>query len=513
MTMRVTMRAPRRSEDGLSVLLAGTTYTVTDEFGKELVQGGHATDTENAIATEAAANRDQLLTDEVRRTRGVVSRAGNMTGAALRPSVAPYLWASFGDSRANTNSANPDVSGHTASLAIVKSSWWAAAIRGDSEFALNYGVSGDPASGWALATRNGGVTTKPISALVAASADLVHVQYGVNDILTGDGTTPTAATIAGYLQAAVLEILKSGKAVLFESILPCSAAGWVTAGSGTAAQKQAIADAVNSLMQTFCASLPATMVRYVETAASLKDGTGYASAAYFAGGIHLNNDGARLCGSLLAAGSLNLLPAKSAVWYPSGLQAGPNFIDLIAPVITTITSGVAGTFTINSQTTGWDATTGPYTEWVITANTLASGEATFWAVLGGDVGAFGGSSKYAVAANDVLQGQCRLLIDNGAGGAPVGLRNFVVRQRCYYQAGGGVYADVGSYAVPSTQQLFTDRVDALMTTPRVTTTTASAGIEPPTHTKGYGLHIFVSVSQTGVPIRIRASAPSLRKAA
>jgi hypothetical protein len=113
----------------------------------------------------------------------------------------------------------------------------------------------------------------------------------------------------------------------------------------------------------------------------------------------------------------------------------------------------------------------------------------------------------------VLQGQCRLLIDDGAGGAPVGLRNFVVRQRCYYQAGGGVYADVGSYAIPSTQQLFTERIDGLMTTPRVTTTVASAGIEPPTHAKGYGLHIFVSVSQTGVPIRIRAYAPSLRKAA
>jgi hypothetical protein len=76
MTMRVTMRNPRRSEDGLSMLLAGTIYTVSDAYGKELVQGQHAVDTDNAIATEAAANRDQLLAEEARTTRGVVSGDG-----------------------------------------------------------------------------------------------------------------------------------------------------------------------------------------------------------------------------------------------------------------------------------------------------------------------------------------------------------------------------------------------------------------------------------------------------
>jgi hypothetical protein len=447
--------------------------------------------------------------------QALVSRAGNLTGSVLRPSVAPHLGASFGDSRTNTNSANPDVSGHTASLAINKTPWWIGAIRGDTEFVLNYGVSGDSAQYWSAATRDPGgtnITTKPISGLVASAADFVHMQYGVNDIRNGNGTTPTAATVAGYLQAAMLELFKAGKPVLFESILPCTAAGWVGAGSGTAAQKQAIADAVNASMLAFCASFPSAC-RYVETATMLKGADGFGVSVYFdSNGLHLTNDSARMCGEVLAAASLELLPAKSAIWYPSGLQVGPNFIDMVAPTVSNILTGVAGTFTLNSQTSGW-ADGMPYVEWNITANTLASGEATFWTAIGGDVGAFGGTPRYSVAASDVLQGQCRLLIDDGAGGAPVGLRNFVVRQRCYYQAGGGVYADVGSYAIPSTQQLFTERIDGLMTTPRVTTTVASAGIEPPTHAKGYGLHIFVSVSQTGVPIRIRAYAPSLRKAA
>ena len=467
----------------------------------------------NSGSTVTWGRKDTVVTTSSDGTSLVSGDGTLLPYLSPRPFQTPYYWASFGDSRANTNSSSPDVSGNTQSLSIVKSSWWAAALRGDSEFVLNYGVSGDPASGWALATRNGGITTKPFSALVAATFDILHDQNGVNDILTGNGTTPTAATIAGYKQAYILEAFKAGKIVISESILPCTAAGWVSAGSGTAAQKQAIADEVNRLMQAWCALFP-TVCRYVDTATLLKSSsTGYANSAYYVDEMHLNNDGARLCGKQLALASLQIVPGKPGIWYPSGLQTGPNFIDMVAPGVTNILTGLAGTFTLNSQTTGISAD-GPYTEWVVTPATLSSGEATFWTVLHADVGAYGGATpKYTVAANDVLQGQCALLVDDGAGGTPSGLRNVLVRQRVFYQAGGSTYADVGSYAIPSTQSLFTEKIDALMTTPRITTTTASSGIEATTNAKGYGLHIFVSVSQTGTPIRIRATAPSLRKAA
>ena len=494
----------------LSTTLLEQQRPAADNAGRQATVGNPAT-VAAPYRSDGNSWKAVALYDET--TQSLVSGDGTLLPyLSPRPFQTPYYWASFGDSRANTNSASPDVSGNTQSLSIFKSSWWAAAYRGDSEFVLNYGVSGDPASGWALATRNGGVTTKPISSLVAATCDIVHMQYGVNDILTGNGTTPTAATIAGYLQAAMLEIFKCGKTVIFESILPCTAAGWVSAGSGTAAQKQAIADEVNRLMQAWCALFP-TVCRYVDTATLLKStSTGYANSAYYVDEIHLNNDGARLCGKELALASLEIVPGKPGIWYPSGLQTGPNFIDMVAPGVTNILTGLAGTFTLNSQTTGISAD-GPYTEWVVTPNTLASGEATFWTVLHADVGGFGATPKYTVAVSDVLQGQCTLLVDDGAGGAPSGLRNVLLRQRVFYQAGGSTYADVGSYAIPSTQSLFTEKIDALMTTPRITTTTASAGIEPTTNAKGYGLHIFVSVSQTGTPIRIRATAPSLRKAA
>lgn len=82
MSMRVTMRDPRRSEDGLSILAAGTTYTVSDAYGAYLVSLG-------AIDTDGALNRgaDTLSKTETAAARSLVSGAGiggsTITRAAL----------------------------------------------------------------------------------------------------------------------------------------------------------------------------------------------------------------------------------------------------------------------------------------------------------------------------------------------------------------------------------------------------------------------------------------------
>lgn len=419
----------------------------------------------------------------------------------------PYKLASFGDSRANVNRAVPDVSGSTSSLAINKGPSWTAAFRGDTEFSFNYGVSGDVASGWASPSRTGG---KTYTSFVGSGVDMVHIQYGVNDILTGNGTTPTAATICGHLQALVLEAVKSGILVAIESILPCTAAGWTSAGSGTAEQKKAICDSVNTTMRAWSLSVPSVV--YVDTATQVSTSDGYANPDYYVDSVHLNNRGAMVSGRAVAGALALILPVKNGIFYPSGIQSGPNFVDMVSPPITVISTGIAGTFNVESQTVGYSQIYGPYIEFRITPLTLSSGEATLWAAVGGDVGGFGATAKYELSANDVLQGQCRILIDDGVGGVPVGLRNFVVRQRCYYQAGGGVYADFGSFATPSTQSNFNEVIDHILTiTPRITTTIGSAGIEPPTHAKGYGLHLYVSVSTLDA-FRVRLYAPMLRKA-
>ena len=67
----ITMREPRRSEDGLSIMDKGSSQSVSQEFGGYLVQIGAAVDTNNALAGAP----DQLTRTEVVTVRGVVSGA------------------------------------------------------------------------------------------------------------------------------------------------------------------------------------------------------------------------------------------------------------------------------------------------------------------------------------------------------------------------------------------------------------------------------------------------------
>jgi hypothetical protein len=88
MTMRVTMRDPRRSEDGLSILLTGQTYTVSDDYGKFLVSLG-AVDTDNVIESSRVVLRDNLLADEAVAARSLVANVGNLlaNGKPGQPAV------------------------------------------------------------------------------------------------------------------------------------------------------------------------------------------------------------------------------------------------------------------------------------------------------------------------------------------------------------------------------------------------------------------------------------------
>jgi hypothetical protein len=72
MTMRITMIQSRLGESG-SVLVAGTTYTVSDPFGAAMVGAGYATDTDRALKP-GNSNYDAATAAGV---QGLVSDAGN----------------------------------------------------------------------------------------------------------------------------------------------------------------------------------------------------------------------------------------------------------------------------------------------------------------------------------------------------------------------------------------------------------------------------------------------------
>ena len=85
MTMRITMRQTRMGESG-SLLDSGSTYTVSDEFGAEMVGAGYATDTDLAISPPNIGGVQPMGYDP--RTRSAVS--GDGTPINLTPSG---LWA------------------------------------------------------------------------------------------------------------------------------------------------------------------------------------------------------------------------------------------------------------------------------------------------------------------------------------------------------------------------------------------------------------------------------------
>jgi hypothetical protein len=64
------------------MLLTGQTYTVSDDYGKYLVSLG-AVDTDGVIASRAFAAIDQVVSDDARAVRSLVSEVGNITATDL----------------------------------------------------------------------------------------------------------------------------------------------------------------------------------------------------------------------------------------------------------------------------------------------------------------------------------------------------------------------------------------------------------------------------------------------
>lgn len=74
-TVTVTMREPRRSEDGLSILVAGSTPTVSLEYGRYLVRNGFATSTDD-LSGSRGTNPLLVSREDEQALRGMVAGSG-----------------------------------------------------------------------------------------------------------------------------------------------------------------------------------------------------------------------------------------------------------------------------------------------------------------------------------------------------------------------------------------------------------------------------------------------------
>lgn len=361
------------------------------------IRSGRSTGAEGRMLSAATADAVQSL----------VSGAG-IPGLFARP----YRLATWGQERASFESSAPELIGN-ARHTDIRSPFWMCAARGDMIPAADYGclagTSSNQVANWNLVARSEGKTINSLYSK-ANQIDMVFMTYGGSDIVAGNGTTPTAATLLAYLQANILAIMRAGIPVVFESIYPYIdtalyrnvASGWTAQGSGTAAQKQAICDDLNTQLQAWLANFPHQAV-FVDVATPLKDGGQYLSKKYAIDGIELNRRGAQLCGEMSAAASLALLPAKRAQYFGKLASITPELIALTPTGFTDYTTAAAtnGTVSWGTPSVGVDSTYGPYFEITgtcsaITGPTAFNITAVTWAA---------GVLQFTVAAHKLMPTQ------------------------------------------------------------------------------------------------------------
>ena len=434
---------------------------------------------------------------------GLVGPGGSSLGLPVATNITdvPYLMASFGDSRSAGEPAivAPDFNVTSSHFRATRFPVMLMGAMGDVEYCRNYGVGGDTCAAWASTTRaiSGGTSgSASITNLINETLDFVAIQYGVNDVVNWDGATPVLATFVttqiGYHKAYITEILKSGKKVVWESINPCTSAGYGAA----AATKQTAVDQINAGVGEFLGYFPLWAV-YADTATSLKASDGYANSTYYADGVHFNRTGALLSAGIVATAARKILPKKPAISY-GALPVRPNFIDWINPAVYTVaeSGSVGGLVTTTGVENG---------EFYIQHVYTPSAGARFRAATNGHVGT--ATPRYAISIGDVVQGSARIVVDDGAGGAP-NASAIDVRHRMY--GASGVFQSTGDLSnltlTPS------GKFDQRVMTPRVASQMASASIADVGLSQGYALEVFVTSPSTA-SVRLRIYSPQLRRVA
>ena len=307
-----------------------------------------------------------------------------------------------------------------------------------------------------------------------------------------------AATIAGYLQAACIEMLKSNKKLVFESIQP------VTTAATNGAAAQVIADATNALMATWVAQFP-TVAAYANTAAVLKDSaTGYASTLYQnTDGVHTLIEGGRAAGPTVAAAIRTMLPQRAGL-FPARDNRNPNMLSMTSPAA--FINAELGTIGSTAITSGSDSS-GFYVDFVFTPLTLGSGECKVRLESNANF-LTSASPHYALAGAEILQGSARVVVDNGSGGAP-SCYNVALRHRFFTAS---VFRDFGTipFGAPTANSpnLYS-KLDATFILPPAANTAASVSATPAS-SSGWALQLYVETATLNVPIRVRLYNPQLR---
>lgn len=387
---------------------------------------------------------------------------------------------------------------------------WTAAYLRDAEIVADFSVGGDTlistsaTTGWNGQSRSYG---KTIANLLATAPDAALIQYGINDL-----PGATSANLIAAAKSMVSKLVAAGIKVCLQNIMlfdPTAATPNITPANAAATLVKI--NEFRDAMSAYVASITGAV--FVDpNPLIVLPATGYGDPQYYTladtTGVHPNKRAAQMMGQQAALALRALLPARNAKAYTSGPLSQPNLIDWGASVAanTNVANSQAGTTTSSAVTSGVDNGV-PYVETTITPTALASGRALarvdVWAT---DIA--GATPKHAIFAGDVLQGSCRLVMDDGAGGVAA-LQSVNLRHRLYNNASASqFFGDWGGIASTdlTTMPLV---IDGRFWTAPCVCPIASATIGTPSAGLGYYLGVFVETTALN-PIRIRIYAPSLR---
>lgn len=423
-----------------------------------------------------------------------------------------YKLATFGDSRSNTAGIHTGsmVSGsllNTSRVPVVLCQ-----VRPDIKLVFNGGVSGDSCSLWEAARG----TSQSVEDVLAASPDAVFIQYGINDIIGWNGSSPTRSNMilqtSNYLKSACAAFMGSGVFVIFESINPCAQGsasyinGYSSAGGFGAnyADKLDVLQQVNSQMQSWLANWRDRAI-YVDTSPVFAAADGYAktNGTYY-DGTHGSSYGALPAAQLVDSAIRYKMPLRTAILPGTNRNAVTGFW-------TNPTSGLGENVAFTADTGTWATETYSIDgdEQIINFNCTALSSGVARRIVDITPLIIGAGAIVPVNAADVMQGRIEYTLDDGAGGRP-NVFAISLRQRIYYDDASNEFVAFGQ----PTQTGSTDhpRMPAhsgALLTPGLAIKAAKASANITASTR---LQILIYGNTTG-PTRLRLRNGEFRKVA
>ena len=374
---------------------------------------------------------------------------------------------------------------------------------------FNAGVSGDTAANWNTARGS----SQTVQDVLTANPDVVVMQYGINDVIGWNGSSPTQQgmvdQIVGNLMAACAAFMGAGVFVIFESMNTCAAAsasyinGYVSAGGfgANAAGKAAIVQAVNAQMRAWLSSWPDRAV-YVDTSSVFADSDGYAKTdgSYY-DGTHPSAYGSLQAAILIDSAISLRLPRRTPIM-PSTARNAVDGYWLGA------TAGLASGVAITADSGTWAAETYSIDgdQQVINFNCTALASGVARRIIDITPLIIGAGATVPVTAGDIMQGRIEYEIDDGNGGAPA-VYAISLRPRIYYDDATNEFVAFGQGITNSTDYPRMPAHTGHLLTPglAIKATKASANILTTTR-----FQILLYGNQTG-STRVKLRAPEFRK--